>query len=87
MAAGLPLTASDIPGVREVLLDAGLLSPPGDVDRLAANLRLLISEPGLRLELSQKARRRAVEQFSLEAHAANMEAVFEFVLITRSPRD
>ena len=43
-AAGVPLVASDVPGVREVLEHGvhGLLVPPGDSEALADALRLVI---------------------------------------------
>ena len=47
MAAGLPVAATDIPGVRELLgADAGLLFPVGDAPALAKSIRTLMDDPG-----------------------------------------
>jgi glycosyltransferase involved in cell wall biosynthesis len=55
MAAGLPVVASDIAGVREVVgRDAGqLLVPPRDVDALASALAGLCADPALRVRVGR----------------------------------
>lgn len=77
MACGLPVSAFDIRGVREVLGDAGLLVPVGDRPALAASLTGLIEDPRLRKRLGEHARRRAAAEFSLEGYVAKMQGVFE----------
>lgn len=49
LAAGTPVVATDVGGVREVVRDGenGLLVPPHDVGALAAALRRLVDEPAL----------------------------------------
>jgi len=49
LAAGTPVAATDVGGVREVVRDEenGLLVPPHDVAALAAALRRLVEEPAL----------------------------------------
>jgi glycosyltransferase involved in cell wall biosynthesis len=61
MVAGVPVVASDVGGIPEVVRDGetGLLVPPGDVDRLADALDRLAGDPGLRARLSAGARSRA----------------------------
>jgi glycosyltransferase involved in cell wall biosynthesis len=57
MAAGLPVIASDISGVRELLKgDAGLLFPVGDAAQLAEHLEQLIVNPDTARKLGQNAR-------------------------------
>jgi glycosyltransferase involved in cell wall biosynthesis len=65
MAAGLPVAASAVGGVPELLGPAGLTVPPGDVKALAACLARLLDDPDLRREYGDKARRRAEEEFDL----------------------
>jgi glycosyltransferase involved in cell wall biosynthesis len=68
MAAGLPVVASRVGGVPELLGDGveGLLVRPGEVGELAAALADLIAEPALRRRLGDAARARAEAYFDLE---------------------
>jgi glycosyltransferase involved in cell wall biosynthesis len=65
MAAGLPVVASQVGGVPEILDGHGFLVPPGDADALAARLRQLVEDPGLRVEHGGRARREAARSFDL----------------------
>jgi glycosyltransferase involved in cell wall biosynthesis len=66
MAAGVPVVASAVGGLVEVVGDAGLLVPPDDPDALAVAIGRVLSDPGLRSELSARGRARAA-RFSLES--------------------
>jgi glycogen(starch) synthase len=61
MAVGGTIISSDLPAVAEVVRDgeSALLVPPGDADALAAALRRLYDDPGLRARLGAKARQGA----------------------------
>ena len=61
LAAGLPIVASDLPALAEVLVDGetALLTPPGDVAALAAALRRLREDAALRATLASGALRAA----------------------------
>jgi glycosyltransferase involved in cell wall biosynthesis len=61
MLNGIPVVASDLPPVREVLGDdeAGLLFPPGDVEAAGERLKKLLSDPSLRASLGDAGKRRA----------------------------
>jgi glycosyltransferase involved in cell wall biosynthesis len=50
MAAGIPIVATDVGGVRTVLDDgaAGMLVPPADLDALVAAVELMVDQPGRR---------------------------------------
>jgi glycosyltransferase involved in cell wall biosynthesis len=69
MAAGLPVVASAVPGLEEVVLEGetGFLTPPGDSAALAARLGQLVDDPSLRRALGDAGRARAEEHFSLPA--------------------
>jgi glycosyltransferase involved in cell wall biosynthesis len=60
-AAGKPVVASDIGGLREIVVrgETGLLVAPGDRHALAAALARLIANPHLRAQMGQAASRRA----------------------------
>ena len=55
--------ASRVGGLEEVVGDAGLLSPVGDVGALATCMRKVIEDPTLIETLGKRARSRAVELF------------------------
>jgi glycosyltransferase involved in cell wall biosynthesis len=61
MAAGLPIVATDLPSLREVLEDGenALLAPPGDPEALAGRLARLLEDEGAASALGERARRSA----------------------------
>jgi len=68
MAAGLPVVATDIPGVRDALGSNAtkFLAPIGDPFVLAQKIQLMIDNPTLRLEEGEKNRARVKKEFSIE---------------------
>jgi glycosyltransferase involved in cell wall biosynthesis len=65
MASGLPVIASDLPGVRGVFTaESGLKIKPGDAEDLAAKLKYLMINPAQRIEMGKAARREAEEKYS-----------------------
>lgn len=62
MAAGLPVVASDVGAVGELLGGTGELVPPGDADGLAAALRRL-ADPERRRRLGEAARERVRQNY------------------------
>ncbi|MGY1672300.1 glycosyltransferase [Geodermatophilus sp. SYSU D00710] len=81
MAAGLPVVASDVGGIPEVVRHGvtGLLVPPGDVDALAAALDRVTAEPALRSRLAAGARARAAD-YAWPALAGRVAEVYDRVL-------
>lgn len=67
MASGLPVVASHVGGIPEVLGDTGILIPPDDPDALARALRTLHDDPALRASLGVTARQRAVKRDAAQA--------------------
>ena len=78
MAAGLPVAATAVGGVPELVEDgaSGLLAPAGDPAKLSAALAALARDPALRRRLGEAARRRAAE-FGAETMVARYAALFE----------
>jgi glycosyltransferase involved in cell wall biosynthesis len=66
MASGLPVVATRVGGVPEVVEHGvtGLLVPPDDPEALAGAIGELLAEPRRARELGQAGRRRAAERFS-----------------------
>ena len=67
MAMGLPVVASRVGGLAEIVEDGrtGFLVKPGDAVELAGAVRRLMDSPDMRARMGQAGRRRAVEHFSL----------------------
>lgn len=78
-ACGIPVVASDLPGVREVVQDkqTGFLVPVGDVEELAAHLRLLLESPEMRHSFGQAAHQRIGRDFSWETHMQKLVSVYQ----------
>ncbi len=55
MAAGRPVVASDVAGVREIMQDAGMLVTPDSPTNLAAAISHLLSNPSKQDELGRRA--------------------------------
>ena len=79
MAAGLPVVASDVPGLAQVVAGAGILFPPGDDKALAQHVRALIKSPELQREMSGASLQRA-RQFSIENTVDGCIRMYESVL-------
>ncbi|MEZ5963244.1 MAG: glycosyltransferase family 1 protein [Planctomycetota bacterium] len=61
LALGVPVLAGDTPALREVLGDAALFRPPGDIDALRDGLEVLLHDDGTRRRLREQGLRRARE--------------------------
>ncbi len=59
MAAGTPVIASDVPGLRDVVGASAVLVPPGDAAALRAAILRVLENADLRHELSARGRERA----------------------------
>ena len=78
-ASGLPLVASDLPVLREVLDfrdDAALFVQPGDVEGFSAAIRKIADDPELRARLSDVSLE-LTKQHSIENHASKLVALLE----------
>jgi glycosyltransferase involved in cell wall biosynthesis len=71
--AGLPLIASNIGGIPEIIGDTGILIPPNDVTALAQTLTI---DSTTRKKLGEAGRRRALENFQLASVARRFEKVW-----------
>ena len=82
MLAGLPVVATRVSAVPEVVADGdtGVLLEPGDVDGLAAALQALLTDRERARALGEAGRRRAREEFSVARMAERTQAVYDDVL-------
>jgi glycosyltransferase involved in cell wall biosynthesis len=78
MAAGVPVVASDLPAVRELITDGvdGRLVAPDRPADLARALRLLIEYPDERARLGQAARSRIERHFTWQRSLQKLELVY-----------
>jgi len=65
MACEVPVVASRVGGIPEVVTDGetGFLSEVGDIDKMAVDAALLLSDPILRREMGKRARESAVTRY------------------------
>jgi glycogen(starch) synthase len=78
MAAGLPVVATRVGGIPEVVADGetGLLVPPGDAPALAAAVDRLLADPALAKRLGASARSRAAA-WSWPELAGRVAAIYD----------
>jgi glycosyltransferase involved in cell wall biosynthesis len=86
-ACGLPVVATTVGGIPEIVVDGetGLLVPPEDPAALARALERLIADPGLRSRLGTAGRRRIDQLYRWEQCVDRMELVYRRAVEARSP--
>jgi glycosyltransferase involved in cell wall biosynthesis len=86
-AAGKPIVASDIGGLRDIVVDGetGLLVPPDDRPALVAAMQRLSGDAELRQRLGAAAKERAAT-FSSEAILPRFEEAYELAIAKRRRR-
>lgn len=82
MAFGLPVVASNVGGLPEVVEDGvtGLLVPPGDVKALADSLARLLRDPELRARMGRAGQERVRSEFTVDQIVPKTLAVYESVV-------
>ncbi|MGZ8528280.1 MAG: glycosyltransferase, partial [Candidatus Limnocylindrales bacterium] len=88
MSAGLPVVASALSGIPELVIDgsSGLTVPPGDAPAIAAALRRLHDDPELRTRLGVAARERVVAEFDVDRNARRLIERFAAVAAAGADR-
>src|SRR4029453_16281754 len=78
MAAGLPVVASNVGGIPELVTDGvtGSLVPPADSDALAAALLDLLDHPGRATAFGQAGRARIEQENSLDRMVMQFETLY-----------
>jgi glycosyltransferase involved in cell wall biosynthesis len=79
LASGLPLIVSNLPGLRETIADksTGLHFTTANHVDLAKKIITLLEKPELQKSLSEGARKRAVNAFSLKAQINNFTQIIQ----------
>jgi glycosyltransferase involved in cell wall biosynthesis len=78
-AAGTPVVASTAGSIPEIAGSAALVSPPNDVDALAANLYWVLNNEEMREKLSRRGREN-VKRFSWERTASELTDLYRRLL-------
>jgi glycosyltransferase involved in cell wall biosynthesis len=79
MATGRAIISSDLPALREILIDGenALLVPPRDGEGWVRAVRRLQADPELRIRLGSRAKRELLESYTWSARARKILAHFE----------
>lgn len=85
MAAGLPVVASAVGGLLDLIESGrtGILVPPSDPEPLAAALQALYNDPARASEIGAAARRDVLARYSFDRMVAAFEALYESELHAR----
>lgn len=85
MASGVPVIASNVGGIPEVVEDAvtGYLAGPDDIDRMVERSIALLRDDVLHAVFAEAARKRARERFHFETIVPQYEALYERLLDLR----
>jgi glycosyltransferase involved in cell wall biosynthesis len=86
MACGVPVVASNVGGLPEVITDgvSGFLHRPDDVDGMALSAIVLLSDPAAHERMAAEGTRIAVERFSANRIVPQYEALYERTLTSRA---
>lgn len=76
MAAGVPVVATAVGGVPELVGDAGLLVPPGDAAEAAHAVEKLLSDPAYRADLAERGKARAATWPDEDATARQVAEIY-----------
>ncbi|HYE88719.1 MAG TPA: glycosyltransferase [Vicinamibacterales bacterium] len=85
MGAGLPVIASRVAGIPEVVHDgeSGLLVNPGDARQLADAMARVLDDDSLRLQMSQRARAFVRPRFGVDRFVASTTALYDRLLASK----
>lgn len=85
MTAGLPVVASDVGGLREIVRheDTGLLVPPRQPQTLAHSLARLLADPDWARAMGDRAREQVRTHFSLERLARELNESYDALTRTK----
>ncbi len=86
MAAGVPVVATSVGGIPEVIEEgaSGFLVPPGDPRALADRLRRLLADPDLCRSLANRGRNRVRDGFTFAAQAERYASLLTSIIEPRA---
>jgi glycosyltransferase involved in cell wall biosynthesis len=89
LAAGCPVVATDVGGVRDVVRDghSGFLIGAGDIDSIADRLERLGLDPELRTRMGEVGRRWVLPRYSVPRLVQDVDRLYKTLLQLRDPSD
>ncbi len=83
--AGKPIIGTAVGGIKEIIEDGnnGFLINPNGYKELAQKIELLLSNPELRAEMGNRAKRVALERFSVGAWVNNITTLYEKIILKK----
>jgi glycosyltransferase involved in cell wall biosynthesis len=89
MAAGVPVVATNVAGIRDVVVNGqtGILVPPGDPDELAVAIEKVLSNSTLRHRLVAQASKDVRERFTWDAVLPQYRALLNLIPSPGTPRE
>lgn len=84
MAAGLPVVATDVGGVREAILEGetGYVVPAGDDQKMADRIIQLLNEPARARVMGERGKLIVADKFSCDRHLRNTLELYDELLAT-----
>lgn len=88
MAHGLPIVATTAGGIPEIIVNGseGLLSPPRQLEELAANIARMMDDQALRIRLGSAAREKVRSRYGIEKLAGEWEVLYQNLLQARGQK-
>jgi glycosyltransferase involved in cell wall biosynthesis len=85
MGAGLPVVASRVAGIPEVVNDrvSGLLVDPGNAEQLARALATLVEDRALRAQLGDEARKFVTPRFGVDGYVNSIVSLYDRLLAAK----
>ncbi|HOI71522.1 MAG TPA: glycosyltransferase family 4 protein [Methanobacterium sp.] len=83
LACETPVVTTDIVGVAQDLkkVEAGIVTPPGDIKKLANAVTQILGDPEMQKEMGHRGRKLVVEKYTWKGVASSMEKVYKEILL------
>ena len=85
LATGLPVVASDLGAMPEILGEAGLLFPPGQPEALAERVARLWARPDVQREMQQQARSRYLAHYTAQPNYERLMSIYHQTTTDQRP--
>ena len=85
MAYGLAIVTTNVGGIPKLITSGenGYLCRPGDIEGLSSNIRALFTDEKLAKRMSDRARQKAIAEYSRESHITKLLQIYREVLEKR----